>query len=488
MTRPTVIKHVCAIFLFCVAIAAGVTAQTFTTLLNFNGNDGEWPYTSLILGTDGNLYGVTFQGGVSANCQAQGVEYGCGVFFRMTPDGTLTTIYDFCQESGCADGIFPTGITLSSNGNFYGATQGGGANGHGTIFRITSSGTLATLYNFCAQANCADGSYADAGLIQATDGNWYGTTFGGGNPGCEEYGCGTVFRMTPAGQLTTLYSFPSTGNPAAPLILGRDGSLYGTTTASAGSRGSSTIFKITLSGAFTTLYQFDSAADVQDGLVQGTDGNFYGTSAAGGSNSNGNCSNGSTCGTVFKLTPGGTLTTLYNFCSQSNCMDGAIPLSPLIQASDGRFYGMTASGGALQAGVVFSISSAGSLSILQSFNGTNGAGPNSGFFQNTDGLMYSMTTYGGPSNAGVAFSLNLGLHPFATFVRSIGKVGSTVQILGQGFTGTTAVSFNGTPATYSIKSDTFLTANVPSGATSGLVTVTTPSGMLTSNRQFHVSP
>src|ERR1700729_268877 len=121
MTRPTGIKYVCAILLFCLAMTVGMTAQTFTTLLDFNGSNGADPYYgSLVQGTDGNLYGVTFQGGVSANCQALGVNAGCGTIFKMTPDGALTTIYDFCQQSGCTDGYIPTGITLSSNGNFYG--------------------------------------------------------------------------------------------------------------------------------------------------------------------------------------------------------------------------------------------------------------------------------------------------------------------------------------------------------------------------------
>ena len=483
MTRPSALKQICAISLFCLALTAGVMAQTFTTLLNFNGTNGEGPYlTSLIQGTDGDLYGVTFNGGVSATCQALGISEGCGTIFKMTPGGTLTTIYNFCQQSGCTDGYLPMGITLSSNGSFYGTTYAGGANGQGTIFRITSGGILTTLYSFCSQSNCADGVIPLAGLIQATDGNWYGTTFGGGNSACSTYyGCGTVFRMSPAGQFMTLYTFPSGGHPAGELIQGRDGSLYGTAT---GDAGVSTIFKISLSGAFTILHQFDSAADVYDGLVQGTDGNFYGTTALGGNVTKCDLYG---CGTVFKITPSGTLTTIYNFCSAANCADGAIPFSPLVQATDGNFYGMT-NGDGYGPGTAFSISPAGILRTLQSFDGTNGAGSYCGFLQGTNGVLYGMTTYGGPTNAGLIFSLNAGLAHFVTFVRSFGKVGATVEVLGQGFTGTTAVSFNGTPPTYSVKSDTYLTVTVPSGATTGFVSVTTPSAMLRSNRQFQVKP
>ncbi len=440
MTRRSASKQACAIFVFFIAIAAGATAQTFTTLVNFDGTNGRMPYlSSLIQGTDGNLYGATLEGGVSANCQALGITEGCGTIFKMTPDGTLTTIYNFCQLSGCAEGYFPNQIALGSDGDFYGTTNGGGSHFGGTIFSITPLGTLTTRYNFCSQANCADGAYTLSGLMQATDGNWYGTTFGGGNSGCGNYGCGTVFRMTPAGTLTTLYLFPSSGNPAAGLIQGRDGNLYGTATGAAGG-GASTIFKITLAGAFTKLYQFESSADVYSGLVQGFDGNFYGSSAAGGSNTNGNCSNGYTCGTVFKMTPGGTLTTIYNFCSQSNCADGAVPSSTLIQATDGKFYG-------------------------------------------------NMTTSGGvPESYGVIFSMKNHLHPFVAFVRGYGKAGAAVQILGQGFTGTTAVQFNGTAAPFVVNADTLLTATVPSGATTGLVSITTLNGTLTSNRQFLVRP
>ncbi len=490
MTRSTRLKQTCAIFVFCLAIVAGATAQTFTTLVNFDGTNGEMPYlSSLIQGTDGNLYGATFEGGVSANCQALGIAFGCGTIFKMTPNGTLTTIYNFCELSGCTDGYSPNQIALGSDGNFYGTTYAGGAHLGGTIFSVTPVGTLTTLYNFCSQANCADGAYVISGLMQATDGNWYGTTFGGGNSGCENYGCGTVFKMTPAGTLTTIYAFPSSGNPASALIQGRDGNLYGTETGNGGGGGGSAIFRITLAGAFTKLYQFESAADVYSGLVQGLDGNFYGTSAAGGSNTSGDCANGYTCGTVFKMTPSGTLTTIYNFCSQSNCADGAVPFSTLIQATDGKFYGMTNSGGSLQAGVVFSISSAGAMSTLESFDGKNGAAPYNGFLQHTSGVFYGMTTSGGVSeNYGDIFRMKNHLRPFAAFVRGYGKAGTAVQILGQGFTGTTAVSFDGTPAAFVVDGDTFLTATVPSGAKTGFVSVITPNGTLTSNRQFIVKP
>jgi uncharacterized repeat protein (TIGR03803 family) len=465
------------------AVSSSV-AQTFTTLVNFDGTNGSGPYlTSLIQGADGNLYGVTFEGGTSTSCQDLS---GCGTIYRMTPGGVLTTIYNFCAQTGCTDGYLPMGVTLATDGSFYGTTYAGGANGQGTVFKITIGGKLTTLYSFCALANCADGAIPLAGLTQAADGRLYGTTFGGANTGCSGYGCGTVFKITTAGQLTTLYAFPSSGNPAGVLIQGRDGNLYGTETGNAGSSGASTIFKVSPAGAFATVYQFGGGTDVYSGLVQGADGNLYGTSAEGGSNINGNCSNGFTCGTVFKTTPSGTLTTVYNFCAQVNCSDGSIPFSQLVDATDGLFYGTTYGGGNFGGGTIFSVSAAGSLTALHSFDGTDGAGPYVGLVQHTNGTLFGATTYSGTLGHGTVFSLNAGLRPFVGLVQSLGKVGTTVGILGQGFTGTTAVSFNGLPATYHVKSDTFMTAVVPTGATTGKVVVTTPGGTLTSNVNFRI--
>jgi uncharacterized repeat protein (TIGR03803 family) len=132
---------------------------------------------------------------------------GAGTIFKLTPGGTLTTLYSFCSQAGCPDGESPyneAGLVQATNGDFYGTTGSGGANGNGTIFKITPSGTLTTLYSFCSQAGCTDGSYPGAPVIQATDGDFYGTTSSdGANHG------GTVFKITPSGTLTTLYSFCS---------------------------------------------------------------------------------------------------------------------------------------------------------------------------------------------------------------------------------------------------------------------------------------
>jgi uncharacterized repeat protein (TIGR03803 family) len=243
----------------------------------------------LVQATNGDFYGTTAYGGV--NC-APG---GCGTVFRITPTGTLTTLYSFDGT----DGEGPNGLVQATNGDFYGTTAYGGVNcapaGCGTVFRITPTGTLTTLYTFCSQNACTDGENPFAGLVQATNGDFYGTTADGGATGY-----GTVFKITPGGKLTSLYSFCSQ------------------------------------SGCLDGYYP-------ETALVQATNGDFYGTTYYGGAN---NGILGTTAGTVFKITPSGTLTTLYNFCSQSGCTDGEEPLAALVQATNGALYGSTQSAGA----------------------------------------------------------------------------------------------------------------------------------------------
>jgi uncharacterized repeat protein (TIGR03803 family) len=193
------------------------------------------------------------------------------------------------------------------------------------------------------------------------------------------------------------------------------------------------------------------------------------------------------CGTVFRITLSGDLTTLHTFCTSGNCPDGSEPQARLVQATDGNLYGTTyrgGEGGSDGAGTVFAITPAGSLAMLHSFTGFDGDFPQEGLIQDTSGILYGVTS--GVAAQGTSYSLDMGLGPFVTFVQAAGRVGQTGPILGQGFTGTTSVSFNGIPASFTVVSDTFLKATVPQGATTGHVTVTTPSGTLTSNVVFHV--
>jgi uncharacterized repeat protein (TIGR03803 family) len=234
MTRLNSWKNPSAIFLFFAVTAIAASAQTFTTLANFNNADGDEP-ASLVQGTDGNFYGVTHYGGLGPGNCPYGRSMGCGTVFRVTPAGTLTKLYSFCSQPNCADGNFPVGLVEGANGNFYGVTSSGGGlvscgNGCGTVFEITPTGKLTTLYRFCSQFACPDGDEPLGGLALGSNGVFYGTTLlGGANQG------GTVFAITADGKLTTLYSFCAQSNctdgmwPSETLLQATNGKLYGST-------------------------------------------------------------------------------------------------------------------------------------------------------------------------------------------------------------------------------------------------------------------
>jgi uncharacterized repeat protein (TIGR03803 family) len=319
---------------------------------------------------------------------------------------TLTTIYNFCSQTNCADGSNPAvGLIQATDGNFYGTTMFGASGncdpaGCGTVFKITASGTLTTLHSF----DGSDGYEAHGQLLQATDGNFYGTTSRGG-----ANGEGTVFKITPSGTLTTLYSFCSQNNcadgagPSAGLVQGRDGNFYGTTTGGRGASAFGGVFKITPQGALTTLYDFCSQGGCPDGsypyggLVQDSDGNFYGTTLAGGNS--GDCSEpyGPGCGTVFRITPSGVLRTVHSFNGGDE-----YPMAGLVQATDGNFYGTTFGGGMTGSpGTVFKIPPGvgGLLTTLYSFcseaDCADGRGPHGTLVQANDGNLYGTTSAGG---------------------------------------------------------------------------------------------
>lgn len=330
------------------------TSGVLTTLHSFLGPDGASPWPALVNGHDGYFYGTTNFGGASTACSG-----GCGTVFRVTPTGALTTLHSF----NATDGILPQGgLVQGTDGFFYGATlnDAGGscALGCGTIFKISPTGTFTTLHSFSG----TDGGYVYAALIQATDGNFYGVTFTGGS--ADE---GTVFSMTPSGTVTTLYTFcttgvpcPDGGNSVGGLVQASDGNLYGTAARGGdpscslgGFDGCGTIFRITLGGTFTVLHDFhytDGAGPLTR-MVQGTDGFLYGVTSNGGSGSS--CSGG--CGTIYRISTSGPFSLLYNFCSASVCTDGATPVGGLIQGFDGKFYGTTGIGGASNMGEVYSL-------------------------------------------------------------------------------------------------------------------------------------
>jgi uncharacterized repeat protein (TIGR03803 family) len=271
---------------------------------DYNCTDGALPDAGLVLDQEGNLYGTTYGGGgYHPDC-----PFGrCGVVFKLTPDGKETVLYSFCEQTRCADGMLPNGLTIDRKGNLYGTTISGGANDGGVVFKLTPEGKETVLHSFCAQQGCADGYAPVAGLVIDQNGNLYGTTeLGGSSAGrCGGGdGCGVVFKVTPKGNETVLYRFCPLGPPCvdgqfpmADLIFDQNGNLYGTT--------------------------------------------FYG--GAYGQESYGCDYSG--CGTVFKLTPKGKETVLYNFCAETGCADGTNPNAGLISDKQGNLYGTTYEGG-----------------------------------------------------------------------------------------------------------------------------------------------
>jgi len=251
-------------------------------LYSFTGGaDGESPLTGLTQGTDGNFYGVCYQGGANS----------LGAIYKMSPTGAVTPIYEF---TGATDGSYPYGdLVQGSDGNLYGTALDAGADGFGTVFRVTTNGTLSTVVSF----DESDGAYPEAGLIQANDGNFYGTTLEGGTNGY-----GTVFQLTTNGVITTLFSFGNTNGsgPAADLVQGTDGNLYGTCS-SGGPGGQGSVFQITTNGTLTTLIWFDglNGAGPQSALVQAINGDFYGTTPLGGNGFNASAGGGN--GTIFQF-------------------------------------------------------------------------------------------------------------------------------------------------------------------------------------------
>jgi uncharacterized repeat protein (TIGR03803 family) len=463
--KSALLKITVLVFVFCAATAFASSANvTFNSLVSFDGTNGGAPrYITLVQGIDGNLYGTTAVDGAN----------GHGTVFKITPAGTLTTIYSFCALTNCTDGTYPyAGLAQDSKGNFYGTTSAGGANGDGTVFEITAAGALTTLHSF----DSTDGATPYAGLLLASDGNFYGTT-GSGGANNE----GTIFKITLTGALTTLHSFDSTDGslPYGGLVEDSKGNFYGTTV-TGGAYGHGTVFQMTSAGTLTTLHSFNSADGQYPyaGLVQDSKGNFYGTTTEGGT---------ATDGTAFEITAAGTLTTIYNFCSQTNCPDGSTPEAGLVQGTDGNFYGTTTFGGPNGYGTAFALTLGGTLTTLHQFDRTDGSAPVGGLFQATNGTFYGTTYEGGTNQDGTVFSLGVGLGSFVATVPASGKVGAAVIILGTNLKGSTKVTFNGRSAKFKVVSKSEITTTVPKGAKTGTVEVKTPKGTLKSNVAFRVT-
>jgi len=395
-----------------------------TVLYDFQGTtDGANPSGVLITDSGGNLYGTAAEGGVTSCSTHMKGGNGCGVVFKLAPNGTESALYAF---TGGSDGATPAGgLIVDSSGNFYGTTIQGGAreshckDGCGTVFKLTSGGTKTVLYAFTSGN---DGQAPASGVIADSAGNLYGTTEQGGsseNCGSDAVGCGTVFEVASGGNESVLHAFAGSSDgayPAGGLLRDGSGNLYGTTgaggsTDSCGTAwdGCGTVFKIASNGTESILHAFTGSKDgayPAGALIEDSGGNMYGTTAAGGSAND--CGLGKHgCGTVFKIATGGTVTILHAFAGGS---DGAYPLAVLSMDSKGNLYGATGAGGSTSTcgkfkflpkasgcGTVFEIASNGTETVLHVFKGKNGDGAYSvaGFIADGSGSLYGSTFGGG---------------------------------------------------------------------------------------------
>lgn len=407
------------------------TSGTLSLLRTFSGNDGDSPRSNLVEGHGGIFYGTTYYGG------GFGGGSGGGTIFSISTAGSLTTLHRFTgrHDGPGGDGAGPVSLIRGSNGSLYGTTYTGGPGGAGTVFRIETSGELTTLHNFTGP----DGANPLA-LVQGSDGRLYGTTAGGG-----AQGAGTIFRIDSSDSFSTLRSFPQ-GAGGAPLglVQGRDGKFYGTTFGTvSGAHGYGTVFQVDAEGLLTTLHAFTAdeggyvgfhPTTLLPGLVEGSDGVFYGTLFGGADG----------YGMVFQIDSSGSFTPIHRF----NDNKGFAPYAGLTLGSDGLFYGTAQSGGARGFGTVFRLDASGSVAA-HSFAQSDGHAPEAGLIRGDDGGLYGTTRWGGESNLGTAFRIGSDLdltvlHSFRGENVTPGEGGNPVGRLLRGTSG----ALYGTTADY----------------------------------------
>lgn len=334
-------------------------------------------YSTLIRASDGNFYGTSMQGGANA----LGGSGGQGTVFKLTPEGKLTVLVSFSASrtihGDYIEGRSPgTALVEGNDGAFYGTTRLGGAGGGGTIFKMTPSGELTTLVRF----NGLNGDTPATALIKAEDGNFYGATTLGG-----VHNYGTIFKLTPVGVFTTVLSMSHENRNPGTLIQGDDGNFYGISGTSVYSGGRGTVFKMTPEGVLTTLSTFDSTGVGQfTQLVQGNDGNFYCTGKWNGKN-----------GTIYRITPTGTMTTIAVLTEST----GRDP-SELVRGADGNFYATTWNGGINNKGTIIRVTPTGVVTTIAAFNTATGSSDISGLVAGGDGDFYGLTYSGGLSPYG----------------------------------------------------------------------------------------
>ncbi|HEX5323605.1 MAG TPA: choice-of-anchor tandem repeat GloVer-containing protein, partial [Capsulimonadaceae bacterium] len=419
MRRIEIASTLAALFLLIAAMPAMATGPALTTIHTFATTDGLGPLSSLIQGSDGLLYSTT---------EAQGSN-GFGNIFKLDNTGNnFSEVFSF----DLTDGSFISGgVIEGSDGNLYGMTQAGGANGDGTIYKVATDGSgYVDLHDFGSSAT--DGINPTSSLVQGSDGFLYGTTFGGG-----AFGHGAIFKIAPGGgAITYLHSFGDNDLqiPECALVEASNGSLYGTT--DGGGDGVGGIFRINLDGSgYTVLHVFGpSSADAANsfsGLIDGGDGFLYGVTAGGGPSS---------AGDVFKIALDGANYQDLHFLA-GGAADGSFPDGPLMLGNDGNLYGTAIHSGPNGDGAIFMISRDGTAyNVLHFFDGTDGAVPQGGLLQGTDGGLYGTTFTGaGAATDGTVFSLDNGLHPSPTGLRALS---SDAQVQLHWTKDTSAVTYN----------------------------------------------
>jgi uncharacterized repeat protein (TIGR03803 family) len=554
---PDLLKAIChaslrlavACTLLVACSAAPVLAQSYQDLYDFT--CGCVPYGRLTQGKNGALYGTTMFGGTNND----------GTIFMVNPDGTgYTIVWNF---DGATTGESPTGgLTLSSfDGNFYGTTTNGGANGNGTLFQfnpvtlvatpvhhftstefrpaappvesryqnlygmtLTDPGTAYELIiktlTFQVLPNTVPNQPSSGPLLLASDGNFYGTTVASG-PNQE----GTVFTMTDAGAIKTIYKFTDGDSgfaPNSPLAQGKGlyaAYLYGTAYSGGGTGGeleTGTIFQLTLPPPIpsteATLYTFSTAGGYNPdaGLLTASDGNLYGTTRYGGADN---------VGTLFEISPAGTFISWDDFTGVGGLVSGADPNTTLMEHTNGLLYGLTPAGGANADGVLYSFTPPSPVihislccnwwvildqpvtiigQNLSQVIGVSFGSVQTKFRLGSDTYLTAQVpsaAIDAPISVTLATGLQIESQQSARILPKVvnldpssGPVGAQVSIVGGGFAGTKKITFGGVPTTnFTVISPSLIQATVPSGAVTGKVGVTTPNGSATSKSAFTVN-
>jgi uncharacterized repeat protein (TIGR03803 family) len=402
------------------ACAGGAKASTLTTIYSFCDRrdcaDGNGPDGPLVKDAAGNYYGLAERGGhFRGICSSQG----CGTIYEI-PAGArkkhlpVKVLYKFCKNDKCSDGVNPIGgLIIDTSGNLYGVTEAGGKTGNGVVFRLSPDGTLNVLHNFCRKDNCPDGDFpitestaltypgAAAGVPYDGVSTLYGEVTGGGS-----HNCGVIFSLAPKAKKWSekvLYNFCSVsgeldGDGPNSIVADAAGNLYGVAI-DGGSGRSGVVFKLQGS-TMTTLYSFCIQANCADGKspfgapTLDAQGNLYGTTSGGGTNAS---------GVLYKITPEGSYSKLYDFCSQASCADGSGPAGTLYLDADGNLFGTTGGGGAANRGTVYEMS--GTYQVLYSFcngvpNCTDGENPDSSVVPDGNGNLLGVTADGGGGRFG----------------------------------------------------------------------------------------